>query len=130
MNLCFGCGEDNPQGLQLGPLTRIEDGEVRISYRVAEHFAGFEGVVHGGVIATILDEAMGLAITRTQDAKGAMTVSLNVEFKAPVRTDTPIEVRARAVREAGKFFCSSEILNPEGGVLARGESLWILPGGV
>lgn len=127
MNNCFGCGEDNPRGLGLGSLARIEDGEIRISYQVPAEFEGFEGVVHGGIVGSMLDEAFGFTCTRVHEIRGAVTVSLNLVFKAPVPTEAPIEIRARSVREGRKFHCSGEIVDDEGKVLAEGTSLWILP---
>lgn len=127
MNTCFGCGEDNPRGLQLGPLARIEDGEIRIDLKVPKDFEGFEEIVHGGIVATMLDEAMGFTVTRIHQARGAVTANLNLEFKGPVKTDTTVQVRARSVREGRRFDCSAELLDTEGRVLAGATSLWIIP---
>lgn len=127
MNNCFGCGEDNPRGLQLGALVRIEDGEIRLNFSVPKNFEGFEGVVHGGIVGAILDEAFGFTCTRVHGIRGAVTVNLNLSFKAPVQTETPIEVRARSVRDGRKFHCSGEIFDEEGELLAEATSLWILP---
>lgn len=127
MNTCFGCGEDNPRGLQLGPLARIEDGEIRIDLEVPRDFEGFEGIVHGGIVATMLDEAMGFTITRIHDVRGAVTADLNLEFKAPVKTETPIQVRARSSKNGRRFDCSAEILDGSGNVLAEAKSLWVIP---
>ncbi|MGH9194899.1 MAG: PaaI family thioesterase, partial [Acidimicrobiia bacterium] len=111
----------------LGPLARVEDGEIRIEFAVPAEFEGFEGVVHGGIVGTILDEAFGFTCTRVHEIRGAVTVNLNLTFKAPVPTVTPIEVRARSAREGRKFHCSGEILDADGKVLAEATSLWILP---
>jgi uncharacterized protein (TIGR00369 family) len=59
---CFVCGDENPAGLQ----TRfyVEDGLVKARLRPKEHHCGYKGVIHGGIVASILDETMGWAANR------------------------------------------------------------------
>ena len=127
MNRCYGCGEDNPRGLQLGPLAAIVGDEIHIDCTIAADFDGFDGIVHGGAVATILDEAMGMANSRIHKVEGAVTAKLEIEYRRPVRSNTPLEVRARSSRKGRKFDCSGEILSQEGEVLARATSIWVLP---
>lgn len=126
LNTCFGCGEDNPNGLQLGPLARVENGEIHIDFSVPSHFEGFNGIVHGGIVATILDEAMGMACTRIHKVHGAVTANLNITFRSPVASSVPLTIVARSNRKDRKFHCTAEIL-VEGDVLAEAAGLWILP---
>jgi uncharacterized protein (TIGR00369 family) len=124
---CFGCGEDNPGGLQLKRDMRIEGEEAIVETSVPSRFEGFRGVVHGGIVATLLDETMGLACTQGLGLSGAMTAEISVRFRAPVLVDSPVTVRARAVRDGRKLNCTAEVVSPEGLVLAEGAALWILP---
>lgn len=128
MNTCFGCGEDNPRGLQLGSLARIEDGQIHIDYEVPSDFDGFDGVVHGGIVATMLDEAMGMACTRIHEIHGAVTANMNITFRSPVLSGKPIHIQAESDRDGRKFNCSAEIHDESGKVLAEATSLWILAG--
>jgi uncharacterized protein (TIGR00369 family) len=129
LNTCFGCGEDNPRGLQLGPLAQIQDGQIHIEYEVPSDFDGFDGIVHGGIVATMLDEAMGMACTRIHEIRGAVTANMNITFRSPVRSGKPIRIWARSDRDERKFNCSAEILDENDKVLAEATSLWILAEG-
>ena len=60
---CLVCGRDNPHGLRLDLHVDPETGIVRIEFAPRREHIGFEGVVHGGVLATVLDEAMVWAAT-------------------------------------------------------------------
>src|SRR5580698_456621 len=80
-NRCFGCGQANPVGLHLEFLL-AEDGSVVSFATVADTYEGPPGYLHGGIIATLLDEAMSKAVR----ARGliAMTRKLDVEYLRPV----------------------------------------------
>jgi acyl-coenzyme A thioesterase PaaI-like protein len=60
---CLVCGRDNPHGLRLDLHVDPETGFVRVEFAPSPHHIGFEGIIHGGVIATVLDEAMVWAAT-------------------------------------------------------------------
>lgn len=57
---CFVCGVENPHGLHLTFKQTAPD-EVTVEYTVPEHFQGYPGVVHGGIVAAMLDEVAGRA---------------------------------------------------------------------
>ena len=80
-NRCFGCGEANPQGLQLEFLL-AQDGTVVCPATIPDIFEGHPGFLHGGIIATLLDETMSKAVR----ARGltAMTRHMEVDYKRPV----------------------------------------------
>ena len=59
-NNCFGCSPHNDRGLRL-VFVRRDDGSVDTRHRVSEQYVGPPGTVHGGIQATVLDEAMGMA---------------------------------------------------------------------
>ena len=61
--MCFACGKENPDGL--GLEFREEDGDVVTSFAFPKRFQGYRNVVHGGLIATVLDEAMVTALNRS-----------------------------------------------------------------
>jgi len=122
-NRCFGCGEANPAGLNLEFLL-AEDGSVVCLPTVAVAFEGHPGLLHGGIIATLLDEAMSKAVR----AKGltAMTRQMDVEFLRPVPSGTAIRIEGRVVAEGGrKHWTEARILNAGGKVLATAKGLFV-----
>ena len=88
---CFGCGDNNPIGLHLRFI--VAEDEVRASFVPKAAFQGFEGVIHGGIIFTVLDEAMAWATA----AAGiwAVTADLSVRFRRPLYVGESTTVKAR-----------------------------------
>lgn len=122
-NRCFGCGEANPQGLQL-EFSIAEDGTVVCPVSVPDRFEGHPGFLHGGIIATLLDETMSKAVR----ARGltAMTAHLEVEYRRPVPSCTPIRVEGRILRDEGrKHFADATISDEKSTVLAYGKGVFI-----
>ena len=122
-NRCFGCGEANPQGLQLEFLL-AEDGTVVCPAVIPDFFEGHPGFLHGGIIATLLDETMSKAVR----ARGltAMTRHMEVDYKRPVPSRVQIRMEGRIVRDEGsKHWVEAAIFDGEGHVLAQGKGLFI-----
>jgi len=123
LNHCFGCGQQNRTGLRLRFFTN-EAGEVVCPVKLAARFQGPPGHAHGGIIATLLDEAMSKANRARQVV--AMTRSLEVEYLRPVPVGIRLELKSRHLRAEGrKHFCEAELTNESGEVLARGRALFI-----
>jgi uncharacterized protein (TIGR00369 family) len=122
-NRCFGCGSANATGLRLEFLL-AEDGSVVSLPTVPDTFEGHPGYLHGGVIATLLDEAMSKA-TRARGLT-TMTRRLEVEYLNPVPSGAPLRVEGRVVRSEGrKHWVESRILDPGGKVLAEAKGLFL-----
>jgi uncharacterized protein (TIGR00369 family) len=122
-NRCFGCGRANPGGLHLEFLL-AEDGSVVSLATIPESFEGPPGYVHGGIIATLLDEAMSKAVR----ARGmiAMTRKLEVDYARPVPSGAPIRMEGRILSSEGrKHWVQARILNASGSELALGKGLFI-----
>lgn len=104
---CFGCGKDNPRGLGLR-FDETEDG-VEVLYSVDEDFGGAPGVVHGGIQATLLDEALCMAAYAKEDTP-VVTGELTVRYEHPLPTSTPLRIRSRITERRGSsFFAEAEI---------------------
>jgi uncharacterized protein (TIGR00369 family) len=99
LNHCFGCGLDNPSGLRLRFFTDA-DQNIVCRLRLASRFAGPPGHAHGGIIATLLDEAM----SKANRARGvvAMTRALDVQYLRPVPLRQPLVLTARHVSASGR----------------------------
>jgi len=124
-NRCFGCGGANDDGMK---LTFVQDNaQKRIVGRfvLGERYQGGGGMAHGGIIATLLDEAMGKAC-RFRNAR-AVTAELTVEFLKPVRVDAEIVVEAFETEQKGRnLFYTGEIRNAAGELLARGRGRFVV----
>ena len=122
-NRCFGCGPANPGGLHLEFLL-ADDGTVVCPATIPGTFDGHPGYLHGGIIATLLDEAMSKAV-RAQGFS-AMTRQLEAEYLRPVPSEVPIRMEGRVVRSEGrKHWTEARIVSGSGKELARGKGLFI-----
>jgi uncharacterized protein (TIGR00369 family) len=122
-NRCFGCGVANPIGLRLEFFLSGE-GRVVCLAEVPDTFEGPPGYVHGGIIATLLDETMSKAVR--SHGLVAMTRTMEVDYKLPVKSKTPIRLEGLVVRSEGrKHWTEAKILGAEGAVLAHGTGLFI-----
>jgi len=122
-NRCFGCGPANTFGLCLEFLL-ASDGAVVSLPVVPEAFEGHPGYLHGGIIATLLDEAMSKAV-RVQ-GQPSMTRKMEVEYLRPVPSSAPLRIEGRVVRSEGrKHWAEAVIADAEETVLAHSKGLFI-----
>jgi uncharacterized protein (TIGR00369 family) len=123
-NYCFACGKNNPEGMRL-KFTYDEERNCFVSrFRLGKRYTGPPGHAHGGIIATILDEAMG-KVNKLRHVV-ALTSQITVDYLKPVPLNQPLRVESREVRVHGRQHINmAEILNPKSEVLARGRGLFI-----
>ncbi len=124
-NKCFGCGGDNAGGMKL--TFEKDNVKRRIVGRfvLGERYQGGGGFAHGGIIALLLDEAMG-KVCRFREVR-AVTAELNVEYLKPVSVDKEIIVEGHEARQEGRnLFLVGEIRNEAGEVLARGQGRFVV----
>ncbi len=88
---CFGCSPRNPQGMFMEFHMNEKKDSVMSWYTVPDHLCGWGEVVHGGIVSTMLDEAMGWACLYILQ-KLLLSKTLNVEFLKPVLTGKEIRV--------------------------------------
>ena len=121
---CFGCGRDNPIGVAL-PLEW--DGEkVRAIFSLKREYAGFEGVAHGGIVCTILDEAMWWAIA-AQERKCTVTADMTVKFHRPVTTQGTYTVEGwvKDKPRSRVFVAAARVVDAKGQVCAQSEARFV-----
>jgi len=124
-NVCFGCGEANAAGMHLEFSRDEEKRRVLGRFRLQERYQGAPGMAHGGIIALVLDEALG-KVSRFYEAR-AVTAELNVEYLRPVRVGEEIQVEAHQERAEGRnFFHVGEIRDAAGRVLARARGRFVV----
>lgn len=122
-NRCFGCGKANPIGLHLEFLL-AEDGSVVCKAAIPDTYEGPVGYVHGGIIATLLDETMSKAIR----ARGytAMTRHMEVDYLRPVPSGAAIRLEGHITHNEGrKHWAQARILSSDGTELAICKGLFI-----
>jgi uncharacterized protein (TIGR00369 family) len=123
-NLCFGCGTSNPDGMRLRFTYDEERGCFVCKFRLAKRYTGPPGHCHGGIIATILDEAMG-KVNKLRNVV-ALTSEITVKYLKPVPLKQPLHVESRELSVEGrKHINIAEILNDKNEVLARSQGLFI-----
>jgi uncharacterized protein (TIGR00369 family) len=114
---CFVCGAHNPHGLHL--RFRREDDEVRADFTPAAHHAGFRDIVHGGIIATALDEAMFWAAA-SETKRFCLAAELNVRFLQKVSAGKKYLIIAKLDADRGRIWQSrAELQDAAGKVCAR-----------
>ncbi len=116
--MCFACGEMNDRGLQM--QFRREGDRTICDYTPCDYQQGFPGRMHGGVVATLVDEAMGWAVYHA--SAWAATARLNVRFRAPIRLDQPLRIEAWVTRDRARLIeLRAEVRDTRGALLAEGD---------
>jgi uncharacterized protein (TIGR00369 family) len=122
-NRCFGCGHANPKGLHLEFLL-AEDRSVVSFPTISDSYEGPVGYIHGGIIATLLDETMSKAVRASGHT--AMTRHMEVNYLRPVPSGAPLRLEGRVTRNEGrKHWAETKIFDAEGTLLAQGNGLFI-----
>ncbi|MGC2619344.1 MAG: PaaI family thioesterase [Acidobacteriaceae bacterium] len=123
LNHCFGCGLSNPSGMRLRFFVD-EAGNIVCHTRLARRFAGPPGHAHGGIIATLLDEAMSKA-NRARNIL-AMTRHLEIDYLRPVPLAVLLTLTARHRESHGRrHFIEAQIADASGQILATGKAVFI-----
>ena len=100
--MCFVCGRANPAGLY---MHFYDDGDTEVvsEYTVPAHYQGYPGVVHGGVLAAMLDEVVARVSMIGDHHHFMMSVRLQVLYRHPVPVETPLRVVGRILRLRGRL---------------------------
>lgn len=123
-NYCFACGKNNPEGMRLKFSYDEERDCFVCRFRLSKRYTGPPGHSHGGIIATILDEAMG-KVNKLRHVI-ALTSEITVNYLKPVPLNKPLRVESREVRVRGRQHINmAEIFNQKGEVLARSRGIFV-----
>ena len=122
---CFACGKNNPIGLKLEWFNDYENKQIETTFTLSDDYCSYPGTVHGGIIATILDETSGRAILLDNDFNRLMvTLKMEVVSKHNTPTNTPLKAVGRVIRDGGsRAQVEGEIVLPDGTVSAKCTSL-------
>jgi acyl-coenzyme A thioesterase PaaI-like protein len=122
---CFVCGIDNPVGLHLN-FYETEPGIVTADFTSPEHFQGYPGILHGGIVASILDEAAGRAHMGIFPPRFMFTAKLEVKYRKNVPVGEPLMIIGKAGKDRGRIAESwSGIYSQEAELLAEADVLLV-----
>ena len=102
-NRCFACGKENPVGLRVNPDITPDGRRVRIECTPPSHFQGWANVIHGGILSTLLDEAITYVGIASFDGP-AVTAQLEVRFKKPAIAGDKLIVTAKRVKMSKRLI--------------------------
>lgn len=115
---CLVCGRANPIGMQVQFVATLNGAEATI--KPAAQYQGYPGVLHGGMVTALMDDAMWWAVYATHRAI-TLTAEIHVRYKKPTPVEQELLVRAEvtAARANRLFVTAAKIIGPDGAVLAE-----------
>lgn len=122
---CFVCGHSNIHGLQV--QFYVQDNSVRVDLNFARHFNSFPNVTHGGILSSILDEAMGWSAFIFSDIETFLfTRELTVTYKRNAPVGEPLLLIAEfvAAERGGMFSTKGKIVDMEGKIITVSKGLF------
>jgi uncharacterized protein (TIGR00369 family) len=126
-NGCFGCGGANDAGMKLTFVQDNVNRKIVGRFTLGARYQGGGKILHGGIIALLLDEAMGKAC-RFREAR-AVTAQMTIDYLKPIDTEQEIVVEAFEEQLSGRnLFQVGEIRNSAGEVLARARARFVIIG--
>ncbi|MCW5875764.1 MAG: PaaI family thioesterase [Anaerolineales bacterium] len=122
---CFACGMENHTGLKLTFYAQ-PDGSVAGDYTVPQQFEGYPGITHGGIVASILDEAVSRVFMVADHNRFMYTGRLTTRLRRHVPVGQPLRITGRALRDRGRTAeAEAHIFGPDGELLAEGQALLV-----
>jgi acyl-coenzyme A thioesterase PaaI-like protein len=127
---CFACGLENPYGLHLNFHDNGRD-EVICEYTVPDHFNGYPGIAHGGIVAAMLDEVVIRTAMIADPNRFMMTATIELKYRQPVPTGVPLLLTGRMIRDRGRVArAAGELRLPDGSIAVEAEVMMVdLPEG-
>ena len=113
-NRCFACGKENPAGLQVNPDITTDGRQVKIECTPPTHFQGWANVIHGGILSTLLDEAITYVGIASFNGP-AVTAQLEIRFKKPAMAGDRLIVTAKRVKMSKRLVEAEAYIDSEQG---------------
>jgi acyl-coenzyme A thioesterase PaaI-like protein len=121
---CFVCGENNPNGLRLSFEIDKDKQTLKTSFIASPTFQGWDGIVHGGIICTLLDEVMAKLVYEL--GYQAVTASLEIRFKKPAPILEPLSVFGEIAEVNRRLIrAKAHVAKKDGAILATGISTFL-----
>ena len=120
---CFACGSLNEHGMHL--VMHVEGGRSWTELELEPRFAGWEGIAHGGIVCTILDEVMAWSLAAS-DAWG-VTARMAVDFKRPIEVGTPLRAEGHVTRQRRRIVDTAATIidRRDGTILATATATYL-----
>jgi acyl-coenzyme A thioesterase PaaI-like protein len=120
---CFVCGLENNHGLHM-KFYEPGPGEVKATYRVSEPFQGYPGIVHGGILASMLDEVASRAGMTGEPTRFRFTAKLELRYRKPAPIGETLYLHGWVVEERGsRAVAKADIRLEDGTLLTEAEAL-------
>lgn len=119
---CFVCGKANPFGLKL--RFRLEEGMIKSEFTPKDHHQGYDGIVHGGILSAILDDAMANCLY----LRGVkpFTGKLEIRFRRPIKVGTKLLVFSKLAIERKNYARATSWLQTENGeIMVEADGLYV-----
>src|SRR5436190_21214720 len=122
---CVVCGLSNPHGLKLSLHVNTDTGVISATFMPRDQHIGFEGIVHGGLLATVLDEAMVWAAT-WQIKRFCMSGEINIRYRRSAEIGKELHMQANVQAARSRLIETvGKILDPTGSIVAEASGKYI-----
>jgi|TARA_B110001454_G_scaffold22084_1_gene21523 uncharacterized protein (TIGR00369 family) len=122
--VCFACGIHNNAGLGM-KFNRLDDGSVESLYDPRTEDQGFPSIMHGGILASLIDEAMAWALWSQLGVLG-VTAKLEIKYRSRVTTDDSLLVSASVSKHTGRRVnVTADIRSVENKILVQSKALYL-----
>ena len=119
---CFVCGLENDFGLHLS-FYFDEQNRVISETQFDARYQGYPGVVHGGIVATALDETLARAVMYEDPNRFMFTGRLTTRYRKPVPVERPVRLVGEVLKDRGRMAeCAAKLYGPDGDLLATGSN--------
>ena len=120
-DMCYACGKQNPKGLHLEFSFIEQEKRIETTFVASDAYQGWKGVLHGGIIATLVDESMAKLAQRL--GYRALTASLDIRYKDMAKTCDPLHVSAEITKHSKKLLYAKAVASREdGGIIAEAQA--------
>ncbi len=121
-NNCFVCGKDNPDGMQIDFV--LDDNKAYSRFEIEKRFEGWNGIVHGGIITTLLDEVMAKACIAS--GYEAVTTDIETKFKKSVKVNKNLYLEGKVINRRKKLLFTEAKIKIDDEVYAKANAkFWI-----
>ena len=116
-SMCFGCGQNNPIGLKLN--FQWDGKTAKTEFTPNEFHQAWPGIVHGGIITSMLDEAMAYACRF--EGMNCVTGKMQIRFRRPAVIDEPLIIAGKVTRKGERWiWTKASVSLPDGTLVAEG----------
>ncbi len=119
---CFACGGDNPIGMRLH--IELGEGTARTSWQAGDDYVGWSDKVHGGIIATMLDEVMAWAPSSFDS--WAVTAEMTVRYRSPANPGELLTATGHVTERRRRIYeVAGEVRGADGRLIAEGHGRYL-----